>query len=385
MSGSPARPAVAVVGGGVIGLSCAWQLAESGCQVELFDPAPGQGASHAAAGMLAPVSEATYGEEALLAAGLASAQAWPRFAAHLIEASGIDVGLRQEGSLLVGHDPDDAQQLRRLGALLERHGLEAEPLTARQARSLEPALSPRTASALSVPGDHSVDNRRLVTALTVAAERAGTRLHRGPAQPVMQGGAVVGVRHPGASAVHRADLVVLAAGVATSSVAGLPAHALPPVRPVKGQILRLRGAAGLLSRTVRALVSGVPVYLVPRADGELVVGATTEDVGLDRRVTAGAVLELLRAAAAVVPEVGELELGEALARFRPATPDNLPAVGLTDVPALAVATGHHRGGVLLAPLTAQAVVSLALGRPAPAAAGPLSPTRFAAAVERSAS
>jgi glycine oxidase len=367
---------VAVVGGGVIGLSAAWRLASSGCGVELFDDRPGQGASHAAAGMLAPVSETGYGEDELLAAGLDSVAAWPDFAARLEAASGVAVGFRPSGSLLVGHDPDDARALRRHAELLARHDLPVELLTSRQARALEPALSPRTTSALLVPGDHSVDNRALVRALRVAAERAGVRERPFRVAVDLADGRVAGVRGPDGQR-YPADVVVVAAGAGSVDVPGLPAACVPAVRPIKGQILRLTGAAGLLTRTVRALVAGVAVYLVPRESGEVVVGATTEDVGLDGRVTAGAVHDLLRAAIAVVPEVAELELAETLARFRPGTPDNAPLIGHGGVDGLLLATGHYRGGVLLAPVTADALVALVHGREVPAAVRPLAPRRFA--------
>lgn len=379
----PNRLCVAVIGGGVIGLSAAWELAVSGCSVDLFDDQLGLGASYAAAGMLAPVSEAAYDEDDLLAAGLESARAWPDFAARLARASGVDVGYRPTGSLLVGHDQDDARQLQRHAALLARHGLAAEPLTSRQTRALEPALSPRTTSGLHVPGDHSVDNRSLLRALVQAASRRGVRLHPHRAavecQPDQPGDRrATGVRADDGSR-HRADVVLVAAGFGSASVAGLPAHVLPPVRPVKGQILRLAGGAGLLTRTVRALVAGVPVYLVPRASGEIVVGATSEDVGCDARVTAGATLELLRAAVAVVPDIAELEVTESMARFRPASPDNAPLVGTCGVERLLVATGHYRGGVLLAPVTARAVVDLVHQRPLSSSMRALTPQRFASA------
>jgi glycine oxidase len=367
---------VAVIGGGVVGLSVAWQLAASGCAVDLFDDRPGHGASHAAAGMLAPVSETGYGEEELLAVGLDGVAAWPVFAARLEAASGVAVGFRPSGSLLVGHDPDDARALRRHAELLTRHGLAVEQLTSRQARALEPALSPRTTSALLAPGDHSVDNRAVVRALRVAAGRAGVRERAHRVAVDVADGRAVGVRAPDGTR-YPADVVVLAAGAWSPDVPGLPAGCVPPVRPIKGQILRLTGTAGLLTRTVRALVGGVPVYLVPRGSGEIVVGATSEDVGLDRRVTAGAVHDLLRAAIAVVPEVAELELAESLARFRPGTPDNAPLIGPGGVEGLLLATGHYRGGVLLAPVTAAAVVALVHGGEVPASVRPLSPRRFA--------
>jgi len=376
---------IAVIGGGVIGLSIAWTLAQDGCAVEIHDDQPGLGASHAAAGMLAPVSEASYEEPELLALGLASLHAWPEFAARLTHASGMDVGLRQEGSLLVGFDMDDTVGLARIADLLTRHDLQYDRLTSREAHALEPALSPRTRSALHVPGDHSVDNRLVVRALLAAVERAGVRFHRQRVGLVTMDGRAVGVRrvdvdvdepdHP-TTAIHKADLVVLAAGAGSADVPGLPDDARPPVRPVKGQILRLGGAAGLLGRTVRATVHGEHVYLVPRSHGELVVGATSEEVGSDLTVTAGAVHHLLRTAIEVVPEVAELELVEALARCRPGTPDNGPLIGASPLPGLLVATGHFRSGVLLAPATSDTIHRLVSDLPVSGVVEPFAPQRF---------
>ena len=374
---------VAVIGGGVIGLSIAWALAQDGCAVEVHDDQPGLGASHAAAGMLAPVCEAAYEEPELLALGLASVQAWPEFAARLTQASGVDVGLREEGSLWVGFDTDDAIGLGRVADLLTRHDLQHCRLSSREARALEPALSPRTSSALQVPGDHSVDNRQVVRALLAAAERAGVRIHRQRVGLVTVDGRAVGVRrvdvgdlNSATAPVHEADLVVLAAGDGSAHVPGLPDCARYPVRPVKGQILRLGGATGLLERTVRATVHGEKVYLVPRGNGELVVGATMEEVGADFTATAGAVHHLLRTAIEVVPEVAELELVEALARCRPGTPDNGPLIGYTPLPGLLVATGHGRGGVLLAPTTSDALHRLVSDLPMSGVIEPFAPQRF---------
>ena len=373
---------VAVIGGGVIGLSIAWTLASAGHTVEVHDDLPGLGASYAAAGMLAPVSEVMYEEPELLGLGLASLQAWPEFAARLSEASGVDVGMREQGSLLVAFDTDDAVGLARVAELLSRHELQNHELSSREARALEPALSPRTRSALHVPGDHSVDNRQLLLALRAAAERSGVHIHRQRVSVVTVDGRAVGVRRvevdgqtPASAPVHEADLVVLAAGPESALVPGVPDCARPPVRPVKGQSVRLAGAAGLLEHTIRATVHGEHVYLVPRNHGELVVGATSEEVA-DLTVTAGAVHQLLRRAIEVVPEVAELELVESLARFRPGTPDNGPLIGYSTVPGLLVATGHYRAGVLLAPATSDAIHRLASDLPVPEVVEHFAPQRF---------
>ncbi len=368
-------PRVAVIGAGVIGLSAAWQLAEAGCGIAVYDPEPGHGATHAAAGMLAPVSESTYGEDDVLALGLDSLRRWPEFARRLEHRTGLTVGLRQTGTLVVAHDRDDARELHRFAELLHRQGLAADELTGRGARALEPALSPRTVGALEVRGEHSVDNRLLVSALMDAAARSGVVLHRERAGLVVEGGGVVGVEVPRLGTREAFDVVIVAAGWASSTVPGLPEGSVPAVRPVKGQILRLRGARDLLSRTIRAKVGGQQVYLVPRDTGEVVVGATTEDVGPDTRVTAGAVSDLLRAATTVVPEVAELVFGEALSRLRPTTRDNAPLIGATSMPHLLMATAHYRGGVLMAPATAAALVDLVLDRALHAAVAALSPLR----------
>jgi glycine oxidase len=355
---------IGVIGGGVIGLSCAWTLAQAGCDVEVFDPHPGGGASHAAAGMLAPISEAAYGENDVLALGIESARQWPEFARRLEEASGSEVGLRATGTLLVAHDRDDAEELRRCARHLAGLGLTGELLSGRQTRAHEAALSPRTTSGLRIADDHSVDNRAVIRALIAACGRAGVRLHETNAQPTVHDGRATGV-DTRAGSHHPADVVIVAAGHASGRLTAQATgrgETTPSVRPVKGQILRLHGEPGLLRHTIRGRVAGEPVYLVPRASGEIVVGATTEDVGENLRVTAQGVHDLLHAATAIVPELRELELIEALARLRPACPDNAPLIGFTP-DGLLLATGHYRGGVLLAPLTARAVADLVLGRP----------------------
>lgn len=362
-SGRTLVPDVAVVGGGVIGLSIAWRAAQSGLSVELHDPEPATGgATHAAAGMLAPVGEVHFGEEPLLALALASARRWPSFVAGVEQASRASVGYRTEGALAVAFDDDDLRVLDDLHGFQCSLGLDARRLRTRELRGLEPSLSPRIRGGLQIPGDHQVDGRALAVALLVAAERAGVRIVRQGIESV---------------AGLAADRVVVAAGCWSAVLGGLPGA--PPVRPVKGQILRLRfdPADPPLTRIVRALADGRSVYLVPRASGELVVGATVEEQGFDTTVTAGAVHDLLRAAIDVVPEVAELEVVEALARLRPGTPDNAPILG--PVPGderVVLATGHYRNGILLAPVTADAIVELLTTGSVPALAAPFAPSRF---------
>jgi glycine oxidase len=391
-----------VVGGGIIGLAVAWRAGQAGMDVTVLErDATGRATSHVAAGMLAPVAEAEFGEAGrrVLELGLRSAEMWPRFAAELEQASGMDVGLMRTGTLLVARDEDGARELERQFAFRASLGLRVERLRPSESRRREPALAPTVRLALQAPDDHSVDPRLVLAALREACVSAGVKLRE--QSPVAR----VEVDEDGVSAVVLASgerlagrRVVLAAGPWSERIDGLPAGAGIPVRPVKGQILRLRDPAGpgLLSMVVR-FDGG---YLVPRAEGRYVLGATVEERGFAARPTVGGVYELLRDAADLVPGVSELEIEELSVGFRPGTPDNAPAIGPGAVPGLAWATGHHRNGVLLAPLTAEMLVHVLEGTPAPAQAarereggsprGSLAellaacdPARFAAAASRS--
>lgn len=362
-----------IVGGGIIGLATAWRLRAHGLSVTVCDREPGAGATYAAAGMLAPVAEARWGDERLLPLALESLRIWPDFATDLTEASGLDLDLHADGILIAGCDADDRRILEDLLLLHTRHDLAAHALSGREARALEPALTPALRGGVLARSDMAVDPRRVVHALLASLDTSGVRVVRAHVASVARrGDAVHGVVLEDGTRLDT-GAVVLAAGAATPSVGGLPAGTLPPVRPVKGQILRLRGEP-LLTRPVQGFVHGSPVYLVPRTDGELVVGATQEEMGVDTRVTARAVYELLRDAIALVPDVGELELCETTVGFRPGTPDNLPHIGPTEVDGLLVATGHHRNGILLAPVTAAIMVSVLAGEHIPPEFLPYAPT-----------
>jgi len=363
-----------IVGGGAIGLAVAWRAAQAGLAVTVVDPNPARGATWAAAGMLAPVTEAHYGEDALLELNLESARRWPSFAAELSEATGRDLGYRQCGTVSVARNPDDNAALDELFAFQRRLDLEVQRLSAREARSLEPALSPRVRGGILVSGDHQVDNRAFVDALRAAAEAAGVTLRRTRVTALRtRGDRVEGVELADGG-VLTASEVVLAAGAHSGQIGGVPAAAVPSVRPIKGQLLHLRGPSPLATRNIR----GLDVYIVPRADGRVVVGATVEELGFDTRVTAGAVHELLREAWTLLPGLAELELVEATAGLRPGSPDNAPLLGGTAVDGLLLATGHHRHGVLLTPVTADGLAEALTGGPAEAIAA-FSPRRFAAA------
>lgn len=355
---------VVVVGGGVIGLSVAWRAAQRGMEVTVVDPAPGQGASGVAAGMLAPVTEVHYGEEALLELNLVSSRLYPSFVAELEDDSGIGTGYRESGTITVARDADDLAALDELVAYQRELGLDVERLRSRELRAIEPGLAPSVRGGALVGSDHQIDPRRLVAALLEACRRRGVIVRREPAAAV-EGRSVR--LHDGE--LEAGDAVVVAAGCWSGGL-GVP----EAVRPVKGQILRLRGPAGNLVTTHN--VRGMDVYLVSRRDGEVVVGATVEDRGFDTTVTGGAVFELLRAALELVPDVSELALVESSAGLRPGTPDNAPLLGSTGVDGVVVATGHYRNGVLLAPVTAGSMVELLATGETPAVIAPFSPRRF---------
>ncbi|MFH9228512.1 glycine oxidase ThiO [Streptomyces lydicus] len=376
------HPDVLVIGGGIIGLVTAWRAAGRGMSVAVADPAPGGGAAYVAAGMLAAVTELHYGEQTLLGLNLASARRYPRFTEELEEAGGQRIGYRRCGTLAVALDADDRAHLRELHALQIRSGLDSQWLAGRECRRLEPMLAPGVRGGLRVDGDHQVDPRRLASALLVACERAGVVFHRSRAERLtVEGGRARGAELADGTRVS-AGQTVLATGSRSAGLAGVPEEVRPPVRPVKGQVLRLRlpkvpaGSPPFLSRTVRAVVRGNPLYLVPRGSGELVIGATSEELGFDTTVTAGGVYELLRDAHELVPGITELPLVESCAGLRPGSPDNAPLLGPTALPGLQLATGHFRNGVLLTPVTGDAMAEALATGSLPEEARPFSPQRF---------
>ncbi len=359
------RPSVAIVGAGVCGLGIGWRLAQAGCQVDIFDKGEaGRGATWAAAGMLAGGLETEPGEEHLLPLAQQSQRMWPGFARELEAATGMDLGYRSEGTLWVALTRDDAAQLRFTYEFQTGLGIALEWLTGTQARAREPHLKPGLAAAVYSAGDHQVDSRQLARALKHAFQSAGGRLHeREPVTAVeVEGGCVRGVAL--GERRHRAEVVVLAAGAWSRDIPGLPDAARPPVRPIKGQALALRmdPAAPLIAH-----VLWVPKgYLVPRNDGRLLIGATVEERGFDDSLTAGGVLALLESAWRALPAIEELAIDEFWVGFRPGSRDDLPILGATPVDGLMLASGHHRNGILLAPITAEAVARQILtGRPLP--------------------
>ncbi|MCK2237896.1 MULTISPECIES: glycine oxidase ThiO [unclassified Crossiella] len=348
--------AVVVVGGGVIGLSIAWRAAAAGFRVRVVDPAPGSGSSWVAGGMLAPVTEAWPGEEDVLALGAASLRRWPEFAARLQAEAGRDPGLHTAGTLAVGVDAADRDELSRLAGYLTSLGREVHQLTGRELRRLEPALGPAVRGGLNVPGDLSVDNRLFLAALRAACAANGVEFIAVAAAETLPGKVLLDN-----GSILDSEVTVLAAGAWSArlypGLAGL-------IRPVKGEILRLRHRRGALpppARTVRGSVRGKPIYLVPRPDNGLVLGATQYEAGFDTDVVAGGVRDLLLHAEELMPSIAEYALVETAAGLRPGSMDNLPLLGWLE-PGLLVAAGHHRNGVLLAPVTAEVVLDLLAGK-----------------------
>jgi len=370
---------VAIVGGGIAGLAVAWRAQQRGLRTVLLErDRPARAATHVAAGMLAPISEARVGERGLLALSRASLSRYPAFVQELADASGRDPGFSACGTLAVARDRDEAEALERELAEREAMGLPVERLLASEARRREPALAPTLRLALDVPDDHAIDPRALSAALAVAVERAGCLLREGAgvARIALSGDGeqVGGVELSDGERIH-AEQVVVAAGAWVDALDGLPAHARVPIRPVKGQVMRLRDPSGpgLLTRVLRMQ----PGYLVPRGDGRYVLGATMEEQGFDTAPTAGGIFELLRDAIELVPGVSELAIEEVAAGLRPGTPDNAPVLGPGALAGLQWAAGCFRHGILLAPLVADVLAGTLAGEPLPDAAKPFGAARFA--------
>jgi glycine oxidase len=342
---------IAIIGAGVIGLGIGWRLAQAGCEVDIFDcGVAGGGASWAAAGMLAAGAEAEPTEERLLALNRTSQVLWPAFAREIEAASGIAIGYRREGTLITALNRDDVERLRADYEFQKGLGIPLDWLSAAEAKRREPHLTAGTLAAVHAPEDHQVDNRCLVQALIAACRGVGARLHEKVKSLAVdsEAGRVVGLQL--ADRRHACDFVVLAAGAWSRLVQGLPIEALPPVRPIKGQMLAL--AMDPAAPLLRYVVWAPRIYFVPRSHGRLVIGGTVEERGFDARLTAGGMLALLEAAWRAIPAIEELAIEETWVGFRPGSPDDAPILGPGAIDGLVIATGHHRNGILLAPITA---------------------------------
>lgn len=377
--GDSAQRPVCIVGGGVIGLAIGWRLARKGAAVEVFDlSTAGRGASWAAAGMLAPLSEVGFEDEGFLSLGRESLRLYPQFLEELKEDAGVEVRLDTQGTLIIGLDRDDAERLRRLCEFREHLGLPVKWLSGTEAREIEPLVSPRTSSAIWIPDDHQVDNRALVEALKTALRKCGGTLHENrPVEAVLnEKGRVNGVKTE--EGEIDAACVVIAAGCWSKQIGGIPKELLPPVRPVKGQIITLRqDKLYPLPHVIRA----PDAYLVPKGDGRIILGASEEEMGFDTTITAGAVYRLLERGWWAVPSIYDLEIQEIVAGLRPGSRDHDPIVGKTTIEGLYYATGHYRHGILLTPATAFEVSDLILEGRSSGVFAPFGPTRFLPAGE----
>ena len=376
-------PSVAIIGGGVIGLAIGWRLVQQGARVDIFErDAAGRGASWAAAGMLAAGIEAEPGEDALYALNRRSQAMWPGFAAELEAAAGMRVGYRAEGTLEVALTRDDIARLRFHYEHRRSLGIALEWLSGAEARRREPHLHPGAAAAVLSAGDHQVDNREVATALRHAFIAAGGTLHEHqPVDAIETAAGRVSALRIGERR-HRADQIVLAAGAWSRGIAGLPAAARPPVRPIKGQMLALRMDAA--TPLVRHVLWTPRVYLVPRSDGRLIVGGTVEERGFDSALTAGGIFALLEGAWRAVPGIEDLPIEEMWVGFRPGSRDDAPILGPSAIDGLVLATGHYRNGILLTPVTAEAVSHYILTGEIAKAIRPFGIDRFAAKVREGA-
>lgn len=371
----PTRTDVAIVGGGLIGLSCAWRLASRGLSVAVIErETVGSGASLAATGMLAPAAEHEPGSDPLLPLALDSLARWPGFRDDLEAASGLSIDYRPDGTLVLAIGRDEVERLRFRYDLQRRSGLDALWLTGTEVRRLEPTLRPSVTAGVQCPLDHQVDPRLVMAALVLACTRAGvSMLERLPVTGLdWSGGGVTGVVTGEGSL--RAGTVILAAGAWSGEGGLLPASLALPVRPLKGQALALRTTAqtGTLSR----MVWTEQVHMAPKSDGQLIVGATVEDCGFRSGNTAGGLYALLEGARRVLPGIEEMEVEAVWSGYRPTSDDDAPIID-TLAPGLVAATGHHRNGYLLAPATADAVADLIATGDLPAVARTFALSRFA--------
>jgi glycine oxidase len=364
-----------IIGAGVIGLGIAWRLAQAGCQVDVYDKGEaGRGASWAAAGMLAAAVETEPGEEPLLPLTLESQRLWPDFARELLGATGISCEYRDEGTLVVALNRDDAETLRHSYDFQKGLGLDLDWLNAAEARRREPHLKPGIAAAVFSKNDHQVENRALAGALIAACRGVGVTIHEHcpVAEVTVAAGRARGIET--AQGSEAADVVVLAAGAWSREIGGIPAAHQPPVRPIKGQMLALRmdPQAPILNHVI-----WLPrAYLAPRLDGRLIVGATVEERGFDTSLTAGGMLALIEGAWRGVPTIEELPIAETWVGFRPGSRDDAPMLGPSGIDGLVVATGHHRNGILLTPVSAAVMSDYILTGRLPEMARPFDPQRF---------
>ncbi len=354
MGGTPET--VVIVGGGIIGLSTGWLLAEAGQKVIIVErDRAGRAASWQAAGMLAASAEIGFEELEVYELSRESLLRWPAFADKLSAASGLDLDFRSEETVIVADDPDSAEALKRIYDFQVQHGLDMRWLSRPEALELEPFLGPRITGAVVSPHDHQVDNRTVVQALIEVFEKAGgTIREQSEVVEITPGDRPVVVTADGSTI--EGDQVILAAGAWSRDIAGLPSEVRPKVRPVKGQMIELRMVPPF---NLTHVIRGPHAYLAPKSNGRLLVGATSEEMGFDTNVTAGGMYQVLEGAWEIVPGIYDLPLVDVWAGLRPASQDHRPLLGEA-APGVIYATGHYRHGILLAPITAEEIAKLVL-------------------------
>lgn len=367
---------IAIVGAGTIGLAVGWELARRDRDVVIFErERAGSGASTASAGMLAPAAEFEFEETDLLELELESLDRYPAFVERLERETDLGVDYRTEGTLIVGLERDHADALEHIHSRRREVGIDAEGITAERARELESGLDPSIHSAIQCPSDHQVDPVRLVRALEAAFRHEGGELVEETeiAEVQIEGAAEAVVTEEGA--VHEADEIVLAAGARADQIGGLPDGLLPHIRPVRGQMVSVDlGDPPLTDHVLRVPdPARLDVYLAPKSDGRLLIGATSEERGFDPHLTAGGVYDLLRGAYRALPGIYDHDLLDAWTGFRPVTLDNEPVIGPTDVEGLWFALGHGRSGILLTPVTAEDLAEAIDTGVLPDALAPFSP------------
>lgn len=358
----------------MIGLSIGWRLARRGADVLVLERGKaGRATSWLAAGMLAPDAEIGFEELELYRLNRESARRWPRFVEELEAEGGMQVDFRKDGTLIVADDRDAAEALRRRFGFMREMGLEVEWLSGAEALELEPFVAPRLAAAVHSPRDYQVDNRMLVDALVEAFRRAGGEVREGATvRSVETGSGGAGVVLSDGERLAGSTTVV-AAGAWSRAIEGLGAEARPPVRPVKGQMIELLIEPPF---DLRHVVRGPHAYLAPKSSGRLLVGATSEEMGFDERVTAGGLYRLLEGAWEIVPGIYDLPVTDSWAGLRPASRDHLPILGAAGVPGVVMATGFYRHGILLAPVASEEIARLILEGETSDWIEPFSPGRF---------
>jgi glycine oxidase len=354
---------VITIGGGAVGLACALRLRDHGLRVAVVEPGPlGGEASGAAGGILAPQCEA-HAPGPMLELCLRSRALWPSFAGELEARSGVDPAYRDDGTVALAVDADEAESLAHRISWQRAAGLAVEELSPAGLRAHEPALGDALLCA-RFPGDHQVDNLRVVEALALAARRAGVEVIAAPAKAVVESqGRARGVALDGA--VLDADRVVVAAGSWSSRFGGLA------VEPVRGQMIELA-----LPPPMRHVIFGDGGYLVPRRDGRLLCGSTEERAGFAKAVTDDGLARLRARVSRLCPALAAAPIARSWSGLRPATPDGMPLLGPGAVDGVVIATGHFRNGILLTPLTASIVAALVTGATPPVELAPFSPDRF---------